>query len=263
MSALDLESLLDSYLVATDLQPQSQQWYRRVVSVYCGWQRAADDRAELTTESISRFLRDKQLAGRSSHYCRGLRNALLAILGPRINARSVRPVRLERLHPRSWTPAEVAKIIARADILPDYKVVFYRKITAFGWHSGMSKNDLHRVEAAHLAPDGTLVFDRHKTGVTIVAWVPPSVWAGLPTAGPLFPRRWSEEQFRRDFNRMVRAAGLHGSFKQLRKSSGTEADIRSNGAGHTHLANSRKVFEAHYQDRTRIHRQPVKLPRVL
>ncbi|MEX0677783.1 MAG: hypothetical protein WD063_11950 [Pirellulales bacterium] len=83
--------------------------------------------------------------------------------------------------------------------------------------------------------------------------------AELPTSGPVFPTLWSNEQFRKDFRHVVHAAGLSGTFKKLRKSRGTEAELLT-GRGHEHLANSRKEFEVHYLDRTRVHREPIRLP---
>lgn len=60
---------------------------------------------------------------------------------------------------------------------------------------------------------------------------------------------------------VVAAAGLVGTFKTLRKTSGTQAEILT-GRGHEHLANTRGIFEKHYLDRRRVHREPVRLPRI-
>lgn len=255
-------ALLENYLLESDLKESSEKWYRRIGNVYLTWADADPERSLLDSATVSTFLRDKQKEGLATHYCRSLRNGLMAILGDRVDRRIVRPVKLASLNPRTWTPEEVRLLVARCDVLPKRKVNYYRRLIAFAYHSGLSKNDCHLVEMQDVLSDGTVLMDRNKTGAEVVVWVPTKILSGLPLDGPIFPRLWSDEQFRKDFKRIVRAAGLHGTFKKLRKSSGTEADIIAPGRGHEHLANSRKVFEAHYKDRTRIHRQPIRLPEV-
>ena len=63
-----------------------------------------------------------------------------------------------------------------------------------------------------------------------------------------------------EFSRIVAKAGLDGSFKKLRKSSGTRAEQLEPGRGHIHLGNSRKVFEQHYLGNDPAKIQPIRLP---
>lgn len=254
--------ILEAYILTRDIEPDTETYYKRVGSVFRAWYGGDPSESDLTPELISRFLRDKQKAGRSSHYLKSLRNGLMAVLAEIIDSRKVRPVKLEKLKPRSWTYDDVRGLIAATAVLPCYKRRYYQRVVATAWHTGLAKNDLDRLTRRDVLPDGTVWFDRHKTGETVVVWMPPEILDGLPLTGPLFPRRWSNEQFRRDFKRVVQAAKLVGTFKKLRKTSGTEADIRT-GKGHVHLANSRKVFEKHYLDETRTKREPVRLPSVL
>jgi hypothetical protein len=247
---------LESHLLRADLTGETERWYRTIVGVFLAWH-GGD--GELVADTLSRFLKDKQAAGRSSHYCRSLRNGLLAVLGETIERRHVRSVKLSRLAPHSWTSGDVAKLVESVGVLADYKRDFYRGMILAGYHTGLAQGDLHRLTRADFREDGTLLYSRAKTGSAVVAWMPPEVLVGLPTEGPLFPRRWSGEQFRKDFRRIVQTAGLQGTFKTLRKTSGTLAELL-NGRGHEHLANSRRVFELHYLDRKQVHRAPTKLP---
>jgi hypothetical protein len=222
------------------------------VGVFLAWH-GGD--GELVADTLSRFLKDKQAAGRSSHYCRSLRNGLLAVLGERIERRHVRSVKLQRLEPKSWTAADVAKLVESVGVLADYKRNFYRGIVLAAYHTGLTHGDLARLTHGDFQPDGTLLYRRAKTGTPVVAWMPPEVLATLPPHGLLFQSPWSREQFRKDFRRIVAAAGLQGTFKKLRKTSGTLAELLT-GRGHEHLANSRRVFERHYLDRKLVRKTP-------
>ena len=253
-----LAALLDDYLLANDLEQTTEAWYRRIVNVFSEWHAKDLTASGIVPETLSRFLRDMR-AGHSTYYCKSLRSGLLAVLGEHIDRRKVRTIKLDRLRPNSWTQAELERLIASVNVLPAYKRPYYVRVCLFAWYTGLSKGDLHLIARANFDEDGTLLFERHKTGEEVVAWVPPHLLDGLAMLGPLFPRLWSDEQFRKDFKRMVAAAGLVGTFKTLRKSSGTQAEILT-GRGHEHLANSRKVFEQHYLDRKRVHREPVRFP---
>jgi len=254
-----ISEILEAYLLGHDLDPSSEAWYRRIVAVFKSWFGGDVPPSALTPEMLSAFLRDKRHAGNSSHYCKSLRSGLLAVLGNRVDSRLVRSVKLDRLRPHSWNADSLERLAKALDVLPERKRVYYARISAVAYHTGLSKNDLHRLTRPDFEPDGTLVFDRHKTGAEVVAWVPVELLIQFPATGLMFPQLWSYEQFRKDFKKVVQAAGLEGTFKTLRKTSGTEADL-INGRGHEHLANTRAVFERHYKDRQRVHREPVRLP---
>jgi integrase len=247
---------LESHLLKADLTGESERWYRCVAAVFVRWH-GGD--GELVAETISRFLKAKQEAGCSSHYCKSLRNGLLAVMRETVDGRHVRTVKAVRLDPHSWTTGDLKTLVEALGVLAPHKRAFYRGVVLAGYHTGLAMCDLARLTRADFQAEGTLLYRRRKTGSEVVVWLPPALLAELPPEGPLFPRRWSGEQFRKDFRRIVRAAGLVGTFKTLRKTSGTQAELLT-GRGHEHLANSRKVFEAHYLDRRLVHREPIRLP---
>jgi hypothetical protein len=93
--------------------------------------------------------------------------------------------------------------------------------------------------------DGTLRIWRHKTGSEVLVWLPVEL-VNHVTAGLVWPRPWSAEWDRRTFQKIAAAAGLVGTMKKLRRSSGVSVEILHPGHGHEHLGNSRRVFERHY-----------------
>jgi hypothetical protein len=81
--------------------------------------------------------------------------------------------------------------------------------------------------------------------------LPPEIVATIrkscPPRGPIIDFDRTPEWFRLRFRGLVQKAGLHGSFKTLRKTSGSLVELSHPGTGHKHLGNSRAIFERHYE----------------
>lgn len=240
-------TLLESYLLSRELKPNSERWYREVASLFTHW--AKEDSADtFTAENISRFLAEKQQSGLSSYYRKSLRNGLVALLRFHGDSGKVRPVKLSTLEHETWTREEVGKLIAAVAtvIRTDGGRVYWRTLIEAAYWSGLSQCDLHNLERRHIGRDGTVRGERQKTGKPFLTYIPPELIAHAKHSGPIWPLQTSGEYFRRTFAKIVQAAGLVGTFKTLRKSSGTSVERLHPGQGHRHLANSRAVFERHY-----------------
>ena len=236
-----LSAVLESYLLARELKPSSERWYRAVAGIFqrqCG---------ELTAENVSRFLVSLQSAGRSSDYRKSLRNCLVALLRFHGDCGKVRPVKLTTLHHVVWTREEISALLQAVPAVMRGKSdqTYWRTLIEAAYWSGLSQCDLHKLERRHVAQDGTVRGERCKTGKAFLTYIPAELVAHV-ASGPIWPLRTSGEYFRRTFRRIVAAAGLRGTFKTLRKSSGTSVERLHPGQGHRHLANSRAIFERHY-----------------
>lgn len=260
--------LVESYILARELAASSVGYYRRLATVLCSWAQRRIPEVEFTVDLANRFLRDKQAAGRSSYYRKSLRNGLRALLGFHLGPvrGQLRPVKLDELTPTAWTTQEIVALIdACAFIRGAERQSYMRSLIAVAYYTGLSQGDLHRLERRDFDAAGVLRTKRNKTGRRVVACVSPAILALLderPAKGPLWPCSTSREAFRRVFARVVKRAGLRGSFKTLRKSSGTAVEKLHPGRGHEHLANSRQVFERHYLDPSQDDRQPLTPPRL-
>ena len=261
--------LVESYILARELADATTDYYRKLAKVLCSWAKRRIDESEFTVELANRFLRDKQAAGRSSYYRKSLRNGLRALLGFHLgHAASIRgqlrPVKLDDLNPACWTTDEVNRVIDACKFVRGAERQEYlRSLIAVAYYTGLSQVDLHRLERRDFDAKGVVRTKRSKTGRRVVAVVSPSVLLMLdarPSRGPLWPIATSREAFRRVFARVVKRAGLRGSFKTLRKSSGTAVERLHPGRGHEHLANSRQIFERHYLDPSHDDRQPLVPP---
>lgn len=235
---------VDDYLLARDLSGGTPGYYRRIVGVLCSWYGQAVPLDEFTPRLVNQLLAAKQEAGRSSYYRRSLRSGLRALLRfVHGECERLRPVKCCELEADTWTAEEVYRLATAAGK--------NRLLVLVAYFTGLSECDLRRLRREHVQPDGSIPFARKKTGKRVLVAIPLNLLDELPASGLLFPLITSEEYFRRCFRATVKVAGLRGTFKKLRRSSGTAVEIANPGRGHIHLGNSRLIFEAHYLDKAR------------
>lgn len=256
-------TLLDQYLLTHDLAEETQDYYRRMVSVLCVWAKRRVPLKQFTPQLVNRMLLDKQRAGLSSHYRKSLRAAMRALLGAKYRGKlpsSLRPVKLDALRPASWTAEEIGKLIDACSYMRDTdKRQWWQAIIAVGYYTGLATKDLWLLRRENIDASGIVRVERSKTGSPIAMRIPePWLSRTLAVAGKqlVFGRPMSKEVFRVTFSRIVRKAGLRGTFKVLRKSCGTSVEMRHPGSGHVALGNSRRIFEAHYFSRRHLHCDP-------
>lgn len=244
-----LKSLVSDYILQHELRETSADQYHRIVGVYCSWAGGDPPIDEFTPRTLSEFLAAKQAAGRSSHYRKSLRNCLIALLRFSGKHDRVRPVRVEQLEPRTWTPADVAKLIIACNHLRGSEVRRrrWKNLIAVAYYTGLSHCDILPLTKADFGADGILRSKRRKTGRRVTVSIPLWLLNDLPATGQIFPMDCSLEAFRGTFRRIAKRAGLTGTFKTLRKTAGTLVDQHFPGQGHLFLANTRKVFDEHYR----------------
>lgn len=244
---------LNSYLLLRDLRPETERYYRRTVAVFNDW---ADGR-EMSPETVSEFLRDKQRGGASPYYLRSLRSGLRALLNHAGQTGPVRSVKLPHLENDTWQASDIPLLIAAVASVMRRRVDYWETIIPAAWYTGLSQGDLWRLDRSHVDSAGVLRIRRSRTGALAVCRPPSSVVDVLRySTSPPWALQTSAEWFRREFALIVRHAGLAGTFKKLRKSAGTDAERLHPGRGHELLANSRRVFEWHYLD-AKLESQPI------
>jgi integrase len=250
-------------LLTHDLAEETADYYRRMVSVLCSWAKRRVPLIRFTPDLVNQMLVDKQRAGLSSHYRRSLRNAMRALLGHKYNGLlpgKLRPVRLDPLNPESWTAEEVQRLIVACNYMRDTnRRLWWQTIIAAGYYTGLSPKDLWRLTPGELDATGIVRTSRSKTGTSIAMRLPePWLSRTRQVSGKrlIWGRPMAKEVFRATFARVVKKAGLAGTFKRLRKSCGTSVEMRHPGQGHIALGNTRKVFEQHYLSRRPFDQNP-------
>jgi integrase len=255
MIAHTLRGALENYLLYHDLAAGSVDWYRRIVSVFCGWAGRDVPVAEFNGEQISRLILAKQAAGRSPYYLRSLRNGLVALMhdlrgdGPR---ERVRGVRCPPLDPDGWSAEDVSLLLSRGCAsMPPASRDKWRLCIELAYYTGLDRADIENLEQKHFAANGALLYRRRKTGQPVSGGVPLDLLAKIRQLprGPVCRMGITPEWFRRVFSGIVARSGLFGTFKKLRKSSGSSVERLEPGRGHKHLGNTRAIFERHYEVR--------------
>lgn len=118
------------------------------------------------------------------------------------------------------------------------------------WDSGLRRGDVSRFRRDAVRPDRILRMIQGKTGKLHVARLRQSTLEALDAIGGNQPCRWAcrWEFFGREFKRLVKASGVNrGTFKWLRRASGSYVDSEHPGAGYKHLGHADpQTFIKHY-----------------
>lgn len=257
--------LLADYLLTHELSTETADYYRRMVGVLCTWSKRRVPLSAFTPDLLNRLLLDKQRSGLTSHYRKSLRSALRALLSHHFKGEipgKVRPVRVDSIVVEVWSAAEVQRIIGACQYMrDDRKRRWWRTIIAAAYYTGLSVCDLWTLRPSNIDTRGIVSARRSKTGKPISMRLPePWLTESMSLCSgdnPIWDRPMAKETFRQIFARIVRKAGLSGSFKKLRKSCGTSVEMLYPGRGHIALGNTRQVFERHYFSRRQIEDNPM------
>jgi len=186
--------------------------------------------------------------------------------------RKVPRAREPRRIPEAWTPEEVGRLLAATGrLFREPESSWWRAGLLFLYDTGCRVSEALRMQEGDLdATKRLAVFRQTKTGVDRLRELHPETveaWLSVhPGSGPPWPYPYSRSWMTVCMSRLCGVArirygqGKGGCFQKLRHTSGTLVDANG-GEGHTHLGNSRAVFERHYKDPRFFASQLDKLPR--
>jgi integrase len=116
-----------------------------------------------------------------------------------------------------------------------------------GWDTGLRRGDLWRIDVKKIRKDRTMLIVQSKTGQQITVRFHPSTIKAINRAGGTLEWVLCEWCFGVHFQEVVALSGIsRGTFRWLRRGSGSRIDADNPGQGHKHLGNGRQVFERHY-----------------
>jgi len=251
---------LDSLQLERGFGPAARRNYEgtiRRLGRFCGRTLTV---ADWCCDDCNRYLAHLFDCGRSPQYvasvrahlhalCTGLRDAGL------LERVRLRPVRRPQPVIDCWDRHEVAALVLAAGRLHvDYRGLprswYWQTLIRAAWHTGLRRTDLLGLRRECISPHGSATIQQHKTGRLVAVGMPASLVEQIDSRGPLgiiWPWPYSYEHFRREFGRIVAAAGIRpGPWKWLRRASGNAAEQLAPGLGHLHLGNERRTFERSY-----------------
>lgn len=128
------------------------------------------------------------------------------------------------------------------------------------WDTGLRRGDVIRFRRDSLRPDGVMMVLQGKTKKVVPVKLRETTIAALRLIDGNYPLRWASDinYFTRYFRRIVVASGVNrGTFKWLRRASGSYVEKEQPGAGYKHLGQSGpQVFNRHYDAKLGGHNLP-------
>lgn len=257
-----------SYSLLRDIRPGSLRQLVIAADLLERWAGGPVPLDQLDEQAVSAWLRDYANTVRPATV-RAKKALILALwraaaddgLAQDPVARRVRRVRVPDRVVQAWTKEEVERLLAAAATLPRWHRCGLRRADWWdlairvAWDTGLRWGDLVRLRVDALGPDGTGVVVQSKTGRAITVRLSQGTLEALRATVTACPRElvcpWpaSGETFRAQVDRLVARAGIRaGTWKWIRRGSGSDVELQAEGAGHRHLGNTPAVFRASYED---------------
>jgi integrase len=255
------------YALLHDVRPETVGQYRITADLFERWAGGPVSLQELDERSVSAWLRDYSAASAPSTV-RSKRNQILALWRAAADegfceppTLRVRGVRVPRLPVEAWTYDEVVRLLqAAGEVKRRHRCGLPRRVwwplaIRVAWDTGLRWGDQIALPVGAVAADGAVWWSQHKTGRVVVCQLSPSTLALLRESLEAVPRElvmpWpaSHETFTDQVKRLVAAAGVRpGTWKWLRRSSGSYVELEQQGAGAEHLGHApgSRVFRDHY-----------------
>jgi integrase len=265
-----LREYLEDYQLQRDIRGGTVRQYRIAVNLIDRWAGKPVRLDELDERLASEWLQAYS-ATVAPHTVRAKKQSLLALwraasdegLCDEPRSRRVRRVRLPELVVVAWTKDEVERLLAAAATLPRWhrcglrRSVWWDLAIRVAWDSGIRWGDLVTLRVDQIGPDGACTLSQSKTAKVSAFRLSPSTLAALRASLEACPRKlvcpWptSPETFRDQMTRLVAKAGIRpGTWKWIRRGSGSDVELQARGLGHRHLGNTPEVFRASYEDQT-------------
>jgi integrase len=265
-----LLEFLDDYCLRRDVRAGTIRQYRIVVDLFDRWAGRHVRLDELDERMVSKWLQAYS-ATVAPHTVRSKKGMLLALwraasdenLCEEPRTRRVRRVRLPERVVVAWTKAEVEKLLAACVTLPRWhrcglrRAAWWDLAIRVAWDSGLRWGDLVTLRVDAIGPEGACTVSQSKTGRVASFRLSPSTLAALRESLETCPRSlvcpWptSGETFRDQVDRLVARAGIRpGTWRWIRRGSGTDVELQARGTGHMHLGNTPAVFRQSYEDRS-------------
>ncbi|MHB1038621.1 MAG: tyrosine-type recombinase/integrase [Pirellulales bacterium] len=272
--------LAEQYATTHEMCAMRRQNMAALVERFSRWLGRQAELSDLTDSTVNRWLSalgEGQRAKATIHNNRGellaLWNDAFANCVVQHPPRRVRKIKLPRTLPTAWNEGEILRLLAAAEEVPGWfrrsrvaKGPFWVALIMTAYDTGLRQGDLLRLRRDQIDASGHLRTIQHKTGNEILSRVHlvPTLAAIEATYPPrrkfIFGGVLYASRLQRAFQQIVKAAGLVGSFKKLRKSGATAVEKETPGAATAFLGHrSPQVAAMHYVDPT-IARQEVRLP---
>jgi hypothetical protein len=264
-----LLDLVDGYMLRRDIPDATASQYRWAIHTIGRHAGEPLSTRTISDDQVNRALLSLQRAGRSPHYLRSVKAAVVAVWRDAADSGYCQPpgrIRTIRTTPPCgvvWTHDQVQQLVAAARMLqgefrhlPLARAWYWETLIRAAWDSGLRRRDLHRFRRCDLSDD--FIWRQQKTKRPVRVRLRASTLARIDAWGRgrlavLWPLFGTGTAWDAAWRQLVGLAKIpYGPFKTIRKSAGTAAEAQQPGAGHLLLGNTRGVFERHYLDASQV-----------
>jgi len=274
----------EGYSLLRDVRPSTLNQYRIVARLFETWAGAPVLLEQLDEKSVSEWLRDYS-ATAAPATVRGKKNMIMALWRAAADdglcdlpvGRRVRRCTVPRRAVTAWTYEDVQQLFVAAGGLPRAhkcglrRSEWWQLAIRVAWDSGIRWSDQVCLPVSAVTPSGAVSWSQGKTGRIVAFRLAPSTLEALRASLAACPRSlvlpWpaSQETFTDQVKRLVAKAGIRpGTWKWIRRGSGSDVERQQEGAGSVHLGHApgSRIFQDSYADLT-ICGRPVPAPREL
>jgi integrase len=266
---LTIGDLARDYVTYRDCKTGTVNQYRIAARRLEEWAGRGVLLAELNEGLVSEWLREFA-GGASASTVRGKRAMIMALWRTAADeglceppTRRVRVLRKSTPRPavEAWTIDDVDRLLSACRRLKRRhrcglsRAMWFELAVRVAWDSGLRWRDLVSLEASSIAADGRCTVVQGKTGRLARFRLSGTTRALLQETMRICPRElvcpWpaSQQAFGRQVRRLVAAAGIRpGTWRWIRRASGTDVEIQRPGSGSVHLGHApgSRVFHDHY-----------------
>lgn len=272
----------EGYSLLRDVKASTLRQYVIAAERFESWAGGPIRLDELDEKSLSAFLRDYAM-DHAPDTVRSKKNQIMALwraaaddgLADDPVGRRVRRCSVPEPVVEAWTKEEVEQLLATTATMKRRhqcglaRSEWWSLAVRVAWDSGLRWADQVAIPVASVRPDGMVTVRQSKTGKAATFQFSASTMAALRASLERCPRSlvipWtaSGETFRDQVTTLVQRAGIRsGTWKWIRRGSGSDVELQERGTGHLHLGNTRAVFDRAYACPTIIGRR-VPAPREL
>lgn len=256
---------VERFLLARDVCELYADNVRARVLAFEEWAECQVELTSLSPDLLNGWIMSLQKLGLSPWTVKGARANLLAVWNAAADERLCDypiPRQIRKIVPpqqitEGWSQAEVEILVVHClnltGRLPNgiSRAAYYSSVVRVGYDSGARRGDVLCLTQKQIDTGGLWTWVQSKKGVAhsvrLHASTLRSIESSYPPDRPLvFEWPYSRNHWTIEFGRIVRDAGLRGSYKWLRRSAGSLVEAQLPGAGHKLLCNGSAVFDRHY-----------------
>jgi integrase len=250
-----LGAYVDHYTLLRDVKSETIRQYRICATLFERWAGGPVRLDELEEQTVSAWLRDYAASGVEPHTVRSKKVGILCLWRAAADeglceppTRRVRAVRVPYKAVTAWDLSEVEQLLAACQGLKRWHSCGLRRSAWFdlavrvAWDSGLRWGDLIHLPVSAIRPDGSAAWCQSKVRRPVVFRLAPSTRDALVESLVVAPRElvcpWpaSQETFQDQVERLVSRAGIRrGTWKWIRRASGTDVECQQAGAATAHL----------------------------